>query len=197
MTLTNPKESLMSKFQVLIATALTAMAGAAAAAESNYVGANAGLYNKYNLSCSAGVKCDKTASFGGKIYGGHNFGNFAVEGMAFTTNSAKGNVLKNGSNVAGDVRSRGLGVYGVLPLSFDAFTLKGKLGVGYVNSKAHYAAGGEVSKSSFAPIIGAGVSYAINKQLSLNGDWDQIRGKYSNEGKTRANMFSVGLSYAF
>lgn len=187
----------MTKFNVLIAAALTTLAGAASAAESNYFGANIGLYNKYNINCNTGVDCDKTAKYAGKVYGGHNFDNFAIEGMAFNTSSAKGNVLKNGSSVAGNVRSMGLGVYGVLPLTFDAFTLKGKLGAGYVNSKAHYTAGGDVSKSSFAPMIGAGLSYAVNKQISVNGDWDQIRSKYSNDGKARVNMFSVGVSYKF
>nr|WP_316638810.1 outer membrane beta-barrel protein [uncultured Roseateles sp.] len=189
----------MTKFQILLASALTALAGAASAqaAGQSYVGASIGLQNKYSIDCLTGVACDKTGSFGGKVYGGYNIDQFAIEGMAFTTGRAKGSLVQNGSLVAGEVRNMGLGVYGVLPLTVDNFTFKGKLGLAYVNSKASYTAGGSQSKSSFTPIVGAGVSYAINKQWSINGDWDQIRGKYSSDGKARVNMLSAGLSYKF
>lgn len=189
----------MNKFQILLAAALTAVAGAASAqaAGQSYIGASIGLQNKYSIECVGGVACDKTGSFGGKVYGGYNIDQFAVEGMVFSTGRAKGSVLKSGSLVAGEVRNMGLGVYGVLPLTVDNFTLKGKLGLAYVNSKATYTAGGSQSKSSFAPVFGAGVSYAINKQWSINGDWDHIRAKYSSDGKARVNMLSAGLSYKF
>jgi opacity protein-like surface antigen len=191
----------MSKIKILLATLLSALAGVASAQQSQapsaYIGANLGLYNKYNIDCAAGVTCDKTAKSAAKVYGGYNFDQFAIEGMLFTTGKAKGSLRQGSSTVAGSVSDMGVGIYGVLPLSFDAFTLKGKLGAGYVRSKASFAAGGEQSKSSFTPLIGAGVSFAINKQWSINGDWDQIRGKYSSDGKARVNMFSAGVSYKF
>lgn len=194
----------MSKsFRILAASLITVLAGAASAQTASlsnpgyYAGAGLGVYNKYSLSCAAGTACDRTADLGGKIYGGADFGSFGVEALAFGLKSAQGS-LKNGSGltVPGSVSMSGMGVVGVLPYALGDFTLKGRLGLGYVRGKASLASGVQ-DDSSVRPLVGLGASYALNKQVSLNADWDRFEAKYSGSGKAHANMLSVGVSYKF
>ena len=60
-----------------------------------------------------------------------------------------------------------------------------------------YAAGGSDTKNAVVPVAGLGVSYALNKQWSINGDWDHIRSKFSSQEKASTNLFTVGASYRF
>ncbi len=199
----------MSKFQVLIAalvaTASLGMAGTAAAQSSSsntsnnpsaYVGANVGVYNKYSIGCDAGVNCDRTAKLGGKIYGGYDFGSYGVEALVFGVKSAQGSVRPGATSVPGSVSETGVGVVGVLPYAVGDFTLKGKLGLAYARGKASYA-GGVSDKSMFTPLVGASVSYPINKTVAVSADWDQFRAKYATDRSVHVNMFSVGLSTKF
>ncbi|UDF33468.1 UNVERIFIED_ORG: porin family protein [Shinella sp. XGS7] len=190
----------------LMALIALGAAGAASAApvaqqgESNYVGGSLGLYKKYDLNCDTGVKCDKTPSTAGKIYGGHMFDErYGVEAMAFGMKSGVGSIKdKAGASVPGSVNLRGLGVSGVAAFGEGPFTFKGRLGVAYTKGKSNnYSTGTSESKSSLQPLIGAGVSYALSKEVSLNADWDRVSGKYNGNAKTHANMVSVGLSYKF
>lgn len=180
--------------------ALGAAGVASAQQTSNYVGASVGLYNKYSLRCVQGSKCDDTPSAGGKIFGGHMFSeNFGLEASAFGTKSAFGAVKDvKGTTQPGSVNLRGLGLSGVAAISEGPFTFKGRLGVAYTQGKASYASSGVQSKESgLQPLIGAGVSYDLSKQLALNADFDRISGKYNDKAKAHANMVSVGLSYKF
>ncbi|MBB4841936.1 opacity protein-like surface antigen [Paucibacter oligotrophus] len=197
--------------QGLSAIALTGLALAIGAAlptqahaqsknqETPYIGANIGLYNKYAMDCKGGVACDLTARAGGKVFIGQQFeylGGLGLEAMAYGISSGQGTVKRGSGEEAGWVKQAGLGVYAVLPLSYGDFSFKGKLGAGYAQGKASYAAGGSDSKWSFQGIYGLGVSYAINKQISLNLDYDNVGAKYG-AGSTRVGMFSTGLSYRF
>ncbi len=190
-----------SKTRVLIATLLAGAAAASASAQTNsnpqpYMGANVSLYSKYDLRCDSGVHCDRKADLGGKIFGGYQFEQFGVEALAFGLKSGQGSLKNGNAYEAGSLSQSGLGVVGVLPISEGPFTFKGKLGLAYVRGKASLASGVQ-DKSSVQPLIGAGVSYAINKQVSINADWDRFQAKYNNGGKSHANMLSMGVSYAF
>lgn len=196
----------MSKFQAVIAPLVAslgvALSGAAAAQTSPgtgpYVGANINLYSKYSLDCDAGVNCDKTPRLGGKVYGGYDFGTYAIEAFAFNAGGAKGSLRDGAISLPGKLRQDGLGVVGVLPFTTGDLTFKGKLGVAYVRGRASYAAGGSSSDKAFAPVVGAGISYALSKTLSLNADWDQTRAEYGlHSPRTTVNMFSLGLSTKF
>ena len=182
----------------LVATASLALAGTAAAQSSSsaYAGANVGVYNKYSLACGSGAECDRTASVGGKVYGGYDFGSWGVEALAFGVKSAQGSVYNGSTTVPGSVSLSGAGVVGVLPYTSGDFTLKGKLGLSYARGKASYA-GGVSDKSTVAPLVGASVGYALTKTVSLNADWDQFRSKYASDNRTHVNMFSIGLSTKF
>ncbi len=194
----------MSKsFRILAAGLITVLAGAASAQTASlskpdyYAGAGLGVYNKYSLRCVTGAACDRTADLGGKVYGGADFGSFGVEALAFGLKSAQAG-LKNGSGltVPGSVSMSGVGVVGVMPYALGDLTLKGRLGLGYVRGKASLASGVQ-DDSSVRPLLGLGASYALNKQVSLNADWDRFEAKYNGSGKAHANMLSVGVSYKF
>jgi len=154
-----------------------------------YVGANAGLYSRYELSCNMALACDRSARLSGKVYGGYAFGQFGFEAMAFQTGAAQGQ--------AGTLRTSGVALLGVLPLNSGDFTFKGKLGLAITQGRAQ---NGTVSsgKSSVQPVLGTSFAYAISKSVSVNADWDQLRAKTGNDGtKARVNMFSLGLSVHF
>ncbi len=195
--------SFSSLIATLIATMCAAASGTAAAAgpqakPETYIGANVGLYNKYDFSCSAGQKCDKTASFSGKLYGGMQYEQWGVEALAFGTGKGEGTLKLGGKDAQGSVKMGGLGVVGVLPLNFGDFTLKGKLGAAYTHGTANYKSGVSESKNSFAPLLGASFSYTLTKQVSLTADVDHISAKYNKAGdKAAVNMFSIGASYKF
>jgi opacity protein-like surface antigen len=163
-----------------------------------YMGANVGLYSKYDFKCSAGQKCDETASYSGKIFGGVMYENWGIEGLAFGAGKGEGTLRLGGKDAQGSLTMRGVGVVGVLPLNFGDFSLKGKLGAAYTQGQATYKNGGSASEKSFAPLAGVGLSYALNKQISLNADVDHISAKYNKAGdKAAVNMFSIGASYKF
>lgn len=154
-----------------------------------YVGANAGLYSRYELSCEMTLPCDRSARLSGKVYGGYAFGQFGFEAMAFRIGAAQGNT--------GALRESGVALLGVLPLNSGDFTFKGKLGLAYARGTAQNASTSS-SKSSVQPVLGTSFAYAISKSVSVNADWDQLRAKTGNDGaKTRVNMFSLGLSVHF
>ena len=183
---------------VLLATALGAAMQAQAAGDENYAGVAIGARTHYGLDCSGAVRCDRNASGGGKIYLGKQLEkNFAAEVMAFRLGSAEG-ALKNGSSrVAGSARAHGLAATGVFFQPLGDFTVKARLGVGYLRGEADFAAGGGTSKSAFAPVVGLGASYALSPQVSLNADWDRLPAKLGNGDKVTTSLFSLGLSFRF
>jgi hypothetical protein len=195
--------SFSSLIASLIAVFGAAAAGNVAAAGPQdqpqaYMGANLGLYSKYDFSCSAGQKCDKTASFGGKVYGGMMYEQWGLEALAFGTGKGEGTLKLGGKDAQGSVKMGGLGLVGVVPLNFGDFSLKGKLGLAYTHGTANYKSGASESKNSVAPLFGAGLSYTFSKQVSLTADLDHISAKYNKAGdKAAVNMFSVGASSKF
>jgi len=167
--------------------------------DAPYIGANISLYNRYALDCKNGAPCDLSPGAGGKVFISQQFetlGGLGLEAMAYGIGSGQGTLKRGNGEEAGWVKQAGLGAYAVLPLSYRDFTIKAKLGAGYAQGKATYAAGGNDSKWSFQGLYGLGLSYAINKQISLNLDYDNVGAKYG-AGSTRMGMFSAGLSYRF
>lgn len=180
------------------ATALAATLQAQAAQPDNYAGAAIGARTHYGLECTSAVRCDRNSSGGGKIYFGKQLEkNFAAEVMVFRLGRADG-ALKNGSStVAGSARASGLAATGVFTAPLGDFSLKGRLGLGYVRGEADYAAGGGTAKNAFVPVVGIGASYALNQQVSLNADWDRLPAKFGNGNKATTSLLSVGVSLRF
>lgn len=168
------------------------------AAEDNYVGAAIGARTHYGLDCAGAVTCDRNANASGKIYFGKQLEkNFAAEVMAWRLGDGKGSVKNGGASMAGTVHSQGVAAVAVASTGFDALTIKARLGVGYVRGSTDYAAGGSTAKSAFVPVMGLGASYALDKNWSINADWDRLPARVNGETRVNANMFSLGALYRF
>lgn len=192
----------MNKLSLALTTATAiaaaAAAGSARAAEDSYVGAGIGLRSHTDLNCAAGADCDRNANGSGKIYFGRDFdGTWGAETFAYRLGKAKGIVGSPAGDVAGTTKAEGLGVAATVRTRVDDFTFKARLGAAYQHGRASYAAGGSDTKNAVVPVAGLGVSYALNKQWSINGDWDHIRSKFSSQEKASTNLFTVGASYRF
>lgn len=196
--LVNAMNKLSLALTTATAIAAAAAAGSARAAEDSYVGAGIGLRSHTDLNCAAGADCDRNANGSGKIFFGKDLdATWGAEAFAYRLGKAKGTVGSPSGNVAGSVKAEGLGVAATARTQFDAFTFKARLGVAYQHGRTSYTAGGSDSKNALVPVAGLGVSYALNKQWSINGDWDHIRSKFSSQEKAGTNLFTVGASYRF
>jgi opacity protein-like surface antigen len=168
------------------------------AADDTYIGAAIGARTHYGLDCSGSASCDRNANSSGKIYFGRQLDKtFGVEVMAWKLGDAQG-VVKNGStSVAASVNSQGVAVLGVAGMSFDAFSLKARLGVGHARGRSDYSTGGSTAKNAFVPVLGVGASYALDKNWSLNADWDHLPARVNGHTRVKTGMFSLGASYRF
>ena len=168
------------------------------AAEDNYAGASIGAATHYRLDCTGAAACDRNANGSGKIYFGKQLDKtFSTELMGWKLGDAQGNVRNATGSVAASVHSQGVAVVGVAGTSFDAVSVKARLGVGYTRGFTDYAAGSGAAKSAFMPVMGVGASYALDKQWSLNADLDRLPARVNGHTRVNANMFSLGASYKF
>jgi len=192
----------MNKLSLALTTLATiaaaAATGSARAAEDTYVGAGIGVRSHVDLSCAAGANCDRNGNASGKIYFGKDLTDtWGAEAFAFRFGKATGTVGSPAGNVPGSVKAEGLGVAGTARLNYGDFTAKARLGAAYVHGRTGYDAGGSDSKNSLAPLVGVGVSYALNKQWSLNADLDVVRAKFSSQEKASTQLYTLGASYRF
>lgn len=196
--------------------ALAILAASFAASAQVYVEGNIGRGN-VNADCSDFASCDHSST-GGKLVGGFKINpNVAVEATYFSfgkanasdgaTASGYGHTLS--ANVAASAKSSGvgLGVAGFLPVSNDV-NLIGRLGIAKLkatgNASASVSLDGRVlasdseseSESHTAPYFGIGVSYAINKNLSVNAAADFSKAKLADE-TANVRLLSVGVGYTF
>jgi opacity protein-like surface antigen len=183
-----------------ITTLAFASADAMAAQDSGIsVGLSTALQTHYGLACPSSGPCDRNASGGAKITLGKQLTpNFGVEAMAFQLGRATGLVNSGSTAVAGSGKANGVALSAVASTELGPFTLKGKLGAAYVHGSTSYSAGGGATSNNLVlPALGAGVSYAINKEWAMNADWDYLPVKLNGNTKTHASLFTLGVSYKF
>ncbi|GAP35621.1 outer membrane beta-barrel protein [Piscinibacter sakaiensis] len=156
----------------------------AAHAEGLYIGGSAGG-SHYKGQSVGGLETDRSKT-GSKVFGGYQFTpNLALEGGYVD--------LGKFNSAAGDRKANGyyLDAVGTVPIS-GPWSAIGRVGV----------FGGKLSDSGIgsdrgtAAKVGAGIDYAIDKNLSVRGEWERYRFDALN---TRANtdLYSVGVRYAF
>ena len=171
------------KFTARTLVAAAALTALCAQAEGLYVGGSIGA-SRYSNDFG-GVFTDRSGT-GLKLYGGYAISpNFSVEAGVARLGSVTG--------AAGEVKGGGLFVdaVGVLPLA-NNFSLLGRVGVfgGMLDSTLVGDDRGTSVK------IGAGVQYAIDKNISVRGEWERYR--FDALGvKPKADLYSVGVNYRF
>ncbi len=204
----------------LLAAGLLSVAPAAFAMNPNwYVGASVG---RSNMKEGAGDVNDAlgndgytalsssthdTRDTGYKVFLGYQFNpNFALEGgyanlgeMKFDSTVA----APTPGSLSGDIKTRRalfFDAVGTAPLG-DNFSLFGKIGV--YNAKTDLNASGSAGSVSSSGThtgfhYGAGVGYAINKNLEARLEAEQFhRVGTSGTGTGNVNLYSVGLEYRF
>jgi len=163
--------------------AVAALAALSSHAEGLYVGAGVGS-SRY--SDDFGGAFTDRSNAGLKLYGGYAVNpNFSVEAGVARLGKVR--------SATGDVKGGGLFVdaVGIVPLS-NNFSLLGRVGV--FNGRLDSTLVGDDRGSNVK--FGAGVQYAIDKNLSVRGEWERYR--FDALGiKPNADLYSVGLNYRF
>lgn len=199
---------------VTMAFATTAHAADTGTGTSTYVGAAWGVRTNTDLNCAPGAACERPSKSSGKIFGGYTFATTpydgfklsqSVEGMLYQIGETKASFNTASGLKNGTAKSTGLGAYYKLDMGTDEFGITGKIGATYARSTLDPAIGsagtaliGGFSNDWFAPAIGLGMRYSLNKNVDLTADWDRLSSKHaSSKTKTINNMFSVGVAYKF
>lgn len=185
----------------LIRTSLMAgllVASSAALAQNVYVGGSVGQA-RHDVDCT-GLTCDRTDN-GFKLFGGYMFTpNIGVEAhyvhLGETTVSG---VLPPLGAINGALKATGFGasVVGVLPL--DAFSIFGKIGATYMDTKISGTfAGFSVSDSdkTTSANFGLGASYNFTRELAARLEWERFRAEYAGE-KEDIDLISIGVTFRF
>lgn len=203
----------MMKFNVrtmLLASALLGASGAAAAADLSpgYMGVDVGYRNHYNFDCLSGSPCERNAGASTRVYGGYTLGQGeafglkstrAVEVAAFTGGSVKG-AFRDGTGALSPGKGKLSGVSVVVASATqlsDNWAWTTRLGLVAEHGKVNYTAGGSDSTNTLAVTVGTGLSYAIDRNWSLNADWNYLPARMGKAAKSNLNVFSVGAAYHF
>lgn len=197
----------------LAAAALLASAQARADDVSpGYAGASWGAHSDYSLTCYRIDGCSDSTRQSGKLYGGYTvntrttFGDHKVtDSVELSTFWINGKYSQdNGSAFQSREKTTGLAVSWATAMDLGSgFALNSHLGLGYARTREEQRGGGYPDWHSqdfnrIAPVAGAGLSYALNRNWSLRTDFDFIPVKVSSSGGNgHVNMWSVGAAYHF
>lgn len=173
--------------QVLAASAALCGAlgtAASAHAEGLYIGASAGG-SHFKGDNVGGVETDRSAT-GTKLFGGYQFTpNFSLEGGYVD--------LGKFSSSAGQLKANGLylDAVGKVPIS-GPWSAIGRVGV--LSGKLDNSLVGSDRGNSAK--VGAGLEYAIDKNLALRGEWERYHFDALNT-KPDTDLYSIGVKYSF
>jgi opacity protein-like surface antigen len=191
-------------FSAIILFAISMTSTVASAQVYVDVAAGSGQWSKSN--CGAIVKCTNGTAF--KLTGGYTLDkNFSLEASAFTRGNemAYRDYRDNRPVYVTYAKGRmnGVSLAGVFNYEFnERFSGFTKLGIASLRYKGHWDgitnSLGEASyeHSSTHLLLGAGVKYKLNDNVSLTLALDQFRLK-SNLHRPAARVFTVGAQYSF
>jgi len=202
--------SFIIKTGFIVATLAASSVASAQWYAGGSVGRSSASFNSPDYSLgNAGVSesQDKTKT-AYKIFGGYDFTrNWALEGGYTSLGKPQYNYsgIANG-NATLENSSWSLAGKGTLPLN-DQFNLFGKLGLTYNRSELTsttdnpgvLAFPASTSKGRSDILMGLGGEYMLNKKLGLRVEYENF-GKFGDQnatGRTKENMWSVGLAYKY
>lgn len=187
----------MSK-KILIGAAVFAIGAAAsgigaAADNSFYLG---GSWGQSRASFDSGNASGIGTNFNNsdvayKLYGGYQFHkNFSVEGTWINLGSYNSNA---GSQA--EIAGWGISLVGYLPLA-NNFSLLGRIGENRMRLKRLPLG---TADNSWSPTFGAGLKFDFNRNLSGRAEFERITkmGSNTTTASTDANVYTLGLNYAF
>jgi OOP family OmpA-OmpF porin len=187
----------------LVSLGFAALAVPAAQAQG-YIGGGIGPA-RIDVDCTDATTCDKTST-GGKLYGGWLFmPQFAAELGYFNWGKARasGTIEFDGTPVTGNAEVKGTG-WGVGVAYIAPFTPQWsgvvRIGVARNKGKTSFSSvslSGSESFTSTEPYVGFGVGYEMMPNLTLTGEADFSRVKYTPSDKADAYLVSVGLRWKF
>jgi OmpA-OmpF porin, OOP family len=153
-------------------------------AEGLYIGGSVGGAH-YKGNSVGGLDTDRSST-GTKLFGGYQLTpNFAVEGGYVD--------LGKFNSAAGQLEGSGvyLDAVGSVPIS-GPWSAYGKLGV--FNGRAENSLVG--SDRGTSAKLGAGLQYTIDRNLSVQGEWERYRFDTSG-ARANTDLYSVGVKYSF
>jgi OOP family OmpA-OmpF porin len=189
----------MKKFVVALATVTATLLSSGAHAQA-YVGGAVGQ-SDINLDCSGVPNCE-TSDTGYKFFGGYKFTpNIAGEVTYFDWGKAGGSATSPFGTAEATVRGTGVGVGAAFFADFTPqWSGVARLGLASNKAKGEARMNGAVlfseSQTKSTAYAGLGVSYAITKQLKIDGALDFSNLELEGE-KGNVRLFSIGLTFAF
>jgi len=174
---------------------LAACAGFPVAQAQGYLGASAGQ-SELKEDCDPGLTCDfKDTGF--KAFGGYMFTpNLGIEGAYVDLGKAK----VSAPGASAELKSSGFGVWGVAVLPIDRFSIFGKAGFAYLDTKltgsvSGFGSGSE-SESNANPAFGVGAAFDITKEVAVRVEYERFRVEFQGE-KSNVDLFSAGVVFRF
>lgn len=178
-----------------LALGLSVLAAPAAHAQG-YIGGGVGP-SRINIDCGGLSSCDKTG-VGGKLYGGYLFApQFGAELAYFDWGKAKATLGGGNGEVKGD--GLGIGVAYIAPFTTD-WNGVARIGLARNRGKSTVSALGVSASETFRSseaYFGLGVGYNVTPVLTVTGEMDFSRVKYTAQDKASANLLTLGLRYKF
>ncbi len=143
-----------------------------------------------------------------KLFGGYQFNrNFALEGGYFDLGQSSYTATTTGpaGTLTGKMKRQGvnLDAVGTMPIN-DKFTVLGRLGLIYAESKDTFAGTGGVSvpspsasKRSANYKVGLGLQYDLNESIGLRGEVERYQIEDSAGNRGGVDVYSAGLIFKF
>jgi OOP family OmpA-OmpF porin len=149
-----------------------------------------------NTSGVAGASCDdKDTAF--RAFGGYNFNQYFGAELGYAD---LGKVKASAGGTSAEWRTKpwDLMAVGTLPLA-EKFSLYGKLGWYWADTKLSGDLLGSGSQSSNHGTYAVGAGYDFNRNLGLRAEWQRYGdvGGDNVGGKSDADMYSIGVVYRF
>ena len=187
---------MFNKKIIAAAIAVSGLFITASASAQYYAGATVGQA-RWNGDCSGTTSC-KTTDTAFKVLGGYNIDNtnWGVEASYFNL----GKVTVSDGALKGEIKGSGVDLSGVYRASFNnQWGGFAKLGIAYVKGEVEASLGSahaSQSTNSTQAVVGAGVTYAFDKNISVRAEVESRKVEVPNSSGNVTN-FNIGLQFAF
>ncbi|MCE3606874.1 porin family protein [Massilia sp. P8910] len=186
---------------LLAALLLTVFSGAASAASYGdtspiYAGGGIGRM-QFTADCGGGQPCKGHDNASGKLLAGFNFAPFSAWQGSELTSSVELVAYRGGKADLGPQRGAasfdGAGVsYRISSRETEALSVHARVGTTRLSGKL-----GGASSATTGMTGGLGIAYALDKHLSLTGDYDLLRAGFGALARTHVHLWTLGAAYKF